>query len=92
MAPRRFVAQRGGDRVHEAAALAAMTVRDRLDDAALAVQQLGDLLVDRPGREQVPRGDRVVLADAVAAVLGLVVRAPASTPARGTRRSTRASA
>ena len=41
--------------------------------AALARDQLGHRLVDRAGGEQVPGGDGVALADAVAAVLGLVV-------------------
>ena len=43
------------------------------DDAALALDQARHRLVDRVGGQQVPGRHGVVLADAVAAVLGLVV-------------------
>ena len=56
-----------------AVAVEAAPVGHRGDEAALALDQLGHRLVDRVGGEQVPGGDRVALADAVAAVLGLVV-------------------
>ena len=46
---------------------------DGADHRSLALEQRRDRLVDRVGREQVGRVDRVLLADAVAAVLGLVV-------------------
>ena len=49
----------------------------------LRSMQRGHRLVDRLGRQQVPGGHGVALADAVAAVLGLVVHRRASTRARG---------
>ena len=48
-------------------------VGDRFDHRPLALEQRGDRLVDRLGRQQVVGRDGVALADPVAAVLGLVV-------------------
>ena len=63
-------------------------VGDGADDRALALQQRRHRLVDRPGGEQVPRVDGVLLADAVAAVLRLVVlcRGPVELEERHIRR------
>ena len=66
-------AQLAHDRLHERLGLVAAAVGDGADDPALARDQLDHRLVDRLGGEQVPGGDGVVLADPVAAVLGLVV-------------------
>src|SRR3954468_22835900 len=67
------LAQLAGELLDEPLAVESAAVRHRGDDAALALDELGHRLVDRVRREQVPRGDGVALADAVAAVLGLVV-------------------
>src|SRR6059058_4388869 len=63
-------AQGADELVDEGVGVQAAAVGDRADHAALAVQQLSDALVDRARGEQVPGGDRVALADAVAAILG----------------------
>src|SRR5437867_1904903 len=59
--------------VDDRVAVEAAAIGDRADDAALACDKLSHRLVDRARGEQVPRSDRVALADAVQAVLRLVV-------------------
>jgi len=71
VAPRRApaLAQRGDDLVEQAGRGPAVAVGDGAHQRALGLQQLRDRLVDRAVGQQVPGGDRVPLADAVAAVL-----------------------
>src|SRR4051812_22666404 len=69
----RLSAQLAYDGLQQRLGLIAAAVGDRVDDPALAGDQLDHRLVDRLGGQQVPGRHRVLLADAVAAVLGLVV-------------------
>src|SRR5215218_4111069 len=69
----RLAAQLAHDGVDEPLLVADLAVGHRVDQAALALQQLGHRLIDRVRREQVPSGNRALLADPVQAVLGLVV-------------------
>src|SRR5919198_109815 len=74
VAERLAAAKLAHDAVDEAVAVEDAAVGDRRDQAALALDEPGHRLVDRVGRQQVPGGHGVALADAVAAVLGLVVQ------------------
>ena len=89
-APDRPAAERAHDALEHGLALALAAVGDGVDDPPLALDQLDHRLVDRLRGQQVPGGDGVVLADPVAAVLGLVVHRRASTRGRGRRRWRRA--
>src|ERR1700691_3259258 len=61
------------ERVDDALVAFLAAVGDRADDRALALQQRRHRFVDRARRQQVPGVDRVLLADAVTAILSLVV-------------------
>ena len=73
MGERATVAQLPDDAVDEPVVVDRAPVGDRGDGGALALDEAGHGLVDRVGGQQVPGGDGVALADAVTAVLGLVV-------------------
>ncbi len=66
--------------------LVAAAVGDRVDDPALLRDQLDHRLVDRLRGEQVPGGDRVLLADAVGSGPRPGRGSPGSTRGRGRRR------
>ena len=59
--------------VHDALLVGRAPVGDRADDRTLLLEQRRDRLVDRARGEQVGHVDGVLLADAMAAVLGLIV-------------------
>jgi hypothetical protein len=60
-------------RVHHCLVAFGVPIGNRPDHGTLVLEQRGDRLVDRAGGQQVPGVDCVLLADAMAAVLGLVV-------------------
>ncbi|MDP2710975.1 MAG: type II toxin-antitoxin system VapC family toxin [Solirubrobacteraceae bacterium] len=66
-----------------------MTIGDGVDDRALSLQDAGHLLVDRLRREQVVRRHGILLADPMAAILGLVMarRRPVELDERDVRRA-----
>src|SRR5207245_3199232 len=66
-------AQRPHERVDVTLSVLLAAVGDGSDHRALALQEGGDRLVDRASCKQVGRIDRVLLTEAVTAVLGLIV-------------------